>query len=319
MRCRHIRVQVRLWQTSADTRCKHEKTCQGPQRTREEVEDGEEEAQAKLASREETSKLDLAIISQASTSVVTKLVSGIQSNPEMVLDVNKLKLHHAIGKEATRHLRGRNIGLKLSVNPGANTLVNWFWLLRDQTVPENHNIMLMHGDPPYAVIRYENQWETRNIEEAMLTVFNSDATKLYVFLDNEANSESYYNRERVSSFRLKFVLHKVMTEALSDGFNSELFCHWKRGVAEQSHWNYMLRRLQRVLLVLWIIAVSEHLPPICKKSGGHEKWYVSYNTRKKFWWRKTCYSLSHKALMQKPELQSIPRHSNVSLTLCLNG
>ncbi len=271
MRCRHIRVQVRLWQTSADTRCRHEKTCQGPQRTREEVEAGEEEAQAKLASREETSKLDLAIISQASTSVVTKLVSGIQSNPEMVLDVNKLKLHHAIGKEATRHLRCRNIGLKLSVNPGANTLVNWFWLLRDQTVPENHNIMLMHGDPPYAVIRYEYQWETRNIEEAMLTVFNSDATKLYVFLNNEANSESYYNRERVSSFRLKFVLHKVMTEALSDGFNSELFCHWKQGVAEQSHWNYMLRRLQRVLLVLWIIAVSEHLPPICKKSGGHEK------------------------------------------------
>jgi len=104
------------------------------------VEAGEEEAQAKLASTEEASKLDLAII-------VTKLVSGIQSNPEMVLDVNKLKLHHAIGKEATRHLRGRNIGLKLSVNPGANTLVNWFWLLRDRTAPENHNIMLMHSDP----------------------------------------------------------------------------------------------------------------------------------------------------------------------------
>lgn len=88
---------------SADTRCRHEKTCQGPQRTREEVEAGAEEAQAKLASREETSKLDLALISQASTSVVQKLVFGIQSNPEMVLDVNKLKLHHAIGKEATRH------------------------------------------------------------------------------------------------------------------------------------------------------------------------------------------------------------------------
>ena len=73
---------------SAETRCRHEKTCQGPQRTREEVEAGEEEAQAKLASTEEASKLDLAIISQASTSVVTKLVSGIQSNPEMVLDVN---------------------------------------------------------------------------------------------------------------------------------------------------------------------------------------------------------------------------------------
>jgi len=65
-------------------------------------------------------------------------------------------------------------------------------------------------------------------------VFNSDATKLYAFLDNEANLESNDNRERVSSFRLKFVLHKVMTEAQSDGV-SELFCHWKQGVAEQLH------------------------------------------------------------------------------------
>ena len=220
---------------SADTRCRHEKTCQGPQRTREEVEAGAEEAQAKLASREETSKLDLALISQASTSVVQKLVFGIQSNPEMVLDVNKLKLHHAIGKEATRHLRGRNIGLKLSANPGANTLVNWFWLLRDQTLPENLNIMLLYGNPPYAVIRYEDQWETRNVEEALLTVFNSDAMKLYVFLDSEANLASDNDRDRVSNFRLKFVLHKVMAEALSDGVNSELFCHWKQGVAEQLH------------------------------------------------------------------------------------
>ena len=252
---------------SADTRCRHEKTCQGPQRTRKEVEAGEAEAQAKLASKEETSKMDLALISQASTSVVTKLVSGIQSNPEMVLDVNKLKLHHAIGKEATRHLRGRNIGLKLSVNPGANTLVNYFWLLRDQTVPENHNIMLMHGDPPYAVFRYENQWETRNIE-ALLTVFNSDAIKLYVFLDNEANSGSYDNRERVSSFRLKFVLHKFMAEAMSDGVNNELFCHLKQGVAEQLHkvtLELYAEEATQSFASLWMIAVSKHMPPIGKK------------------------------------------------------
>lgn len=87
-----------------------------------------EETQAKLASKEETSKLDLAIISRASTSVATKLVTGIQCNPDMVLDVNKLPLHHAIGKEATTHLRGKNIGLLLSANPGANTIVKWFWL-----------------------------------------------------------------------------------------------------------------------------------------------------------------------------------------------
>ncbi len=86
----------------------------------------------------------------------------------------------------------------------------------------------------------------------------------------------------------------------------------------RSHWSYMLRRLQRVLLALWIIAVSKHMPPICKRSRRHEKWYVSYNTRKKFWWRKTYYSPSHKGLMHKPGLQSIPRHNNVSLMLCLN-
>ena len=77
-----------------------------------------EEAQAKTASKEETSKLDLAIISRASTMVAIKLVFGIQCNPEMVLGVNKLKLHHAIAKEATAHLSGKNIGLLLSANPG---------------------------------------------------------------------------------------------------------------------------------------------------------------------------------------------------------
>ncbi|DBA96409.1 TPA: hypothetical protein ACH3X1_015305 [Trebouxia sp. C0004] len=102
---------------SEETRPKHENICNGPQPTREELQAENEEAQAKLASKEETSKLDLAIISRASTSVATKLVSGIQCNPEMVLDVNKLKLHHAVGKEATAHLRGKNIGLLLSASP----------------------------------------------------------------------------------------------------------------------------------------------------------------------------------------------------------
>jgi len=65
---------------SEETRRKHETNCRGPHRTLEEVEAGEQDAQAELASREETSKLDLAIISQASTSAVTKLVFDMQSN-----------------------------------------------------------------------------------------------------------------------------------------------------------------------------------------------------------------------------------------------
>lgn len=63
------------------------------------MEAGQEDVQAELANTEEASKLYMAITSQASTSIVTKLVSDMQSNPEMVLDVNKLKLDHAIEKK----------------------------------------------------------------------------------------------------------------------------------------------------------------------------------------------------------------------------
>ena len=218
---------------SEKTRRKHENICNGPQPTREELQAENEEAQAKLASKEETSKLDLAIISRASTSVATKLVSGIQCNPEMVLDVNKLKLHHAVGKEATAHLRGKNLGLLLSASPGANTIVKWFWLLRDWSEPANHNIMLMRGDSPYAIIYYEQEWKRMDIEDALLTVFRADATKLYNFLAREAESDD--NQERVNRFRMDFVLGRFMSEALSGGKNGELFNHWKQGVAEQLH------------------------------------------------------------------------------------
>ena len=179
----------------------------------------------------------------------------------MVLDVHKLKLHHAIGKEATRHLRGRNIGLKLSVNPGANTLVNYFWLSRDQTVPENHNIMLMHGDPPYAVIRYEYQWETRNIEEALSTVFNSDAIKLYVFLDNGVIWRPREGQQFQAEVWQRQRQCQMASTANYSGTGSKV---WQSSCT-RSHWDYMLRRLQRVLLALWIIAVSKHMPPIGKK------------------------------------------------------
>jgi len=219
---------------SEETRRKHETNCRGPHRTLE-VEAGEEDAQAELANREEASKLDLAIISQASTSAVTKLVSELQSNPEMVLDVNKLKLHHAIGKKATGHLRDKNTGLQLSANPGAHTLVKWFWLLRGRNKPTNHNIMLMRGDSPHAMIYFEEVWKRLDIEEALWTLFRADAIKLYDLLAREAESYEGVNHERVYTFRMDFVLSRCMNEAKSGGINGELFSHWKQAVAEQLH------------------------------------------------------------------------------------
>ena len=153
----------------------------------------------------------------------------------LVLDINKLKLHHAIGKEATRHLREKNTGLQLSASPGAHTLVKWFWLLRGRNEPANHNIMLMRGDSPHTMIHFEEVWKRLDIEEALWTVFRADAIKLYDFPAREAESYEGVNHERVYTFRMDFVLSRCMNEAKSGGINGELFSHWKQAVAEQLH------------------------------------------------------------------------------------
>ena len=181
------------------------------------MEAGEEDAQAELANREEASKLDLAITSQASYLAVTKVVSDMQSNPEMVLDVNKLKLHHAIGKEGTGHLRDKSSGLQLYANPGAYTRVKWFWLLRGWNKPANHNIMLMRGDSPHAMIYFEEVCKRLDIEKALWIVFSADAIKLYDFLAREAESHEGVNRERVYTFSMDFVMSRCMKEAKSGG------------------------------------------------------------------------------------------------------
>lgn len=72
--------------------------------------------QVQLTNKEERSKLNMTLVGHASASAFTKLVRNIQSNPDKVLDVSQLELHHAIGKEATDHLRGRNIGNQLTDN-----------------------------------------------------------------------------------------------------------------------------------------------------------------------------------------------------------
>ena len=90
---------------SADTRRNHEKTCDGPRKTREELQIENTSLQAQLINQEEASNQQMAI---ASVSAVSKLVSNIQSNPERVLNVDELKIHHAVGEETTRHLKGQD-------------------------------------------------------------------------------------------------------------------------------------------------------------------------------------------------------------------
>lgn len=85
----------------------------------------------------------MAIASSASVSAVSKLVSNIQSNPERVLNVDELKIHHAVGEEATRHLKGQEIGLKLSSKLAEDAFEKWLWLLREHDLSENHNIFLV--------------------------------------------------------------------------------------------------------------------------------------------------------------------------------
>ena len=206
---------------STETRRNHEKGCSGPETTREEL-------QAQLTNQEETNKLNMALVSHATTSAVTKLVCNIQSNPEKVLDVSQLELHHAVGKEATEHLRGRNIGDQLSSFRSVDVLVRWFWLLRGDNLSHNHNILLMHGDLAYAVICNEEGWKTYDTEAALLVVFRADVTKLYNFLGTDLENTS----KRVEDFKNDFVLHTVMAELMVSESKGPFFSRWKQAITE---------------------------------------------------------------------------------------
>ena len=148
----------------------------------------------------------MAIASSASVSAVSKLVSNIQSNPERVLNVDELKIHHAVGEEATRHLKGQEFGLKLSSKSAEDAFEKWFWLLREHDLSENHNILLVPG--MQAVLCLQEGWTTFDTEVALLTVFRSDVKKLYDFLGTNAENVS----ETVANFRMDDVLHKAMAE-----------------------------------------------------------------------------------------------------------
>jgi hypothetical protein len=75
------------------------------------------------------------------------------SQPHKGFDASKLVPHQAVGKENTEHLRGFNISTHfLDFTPGTDKLVKRFWLLRGQKHPENHNILLVPGDPKHALM-----------------------------------------------------------------------------------------------------------------------------------------------------------------------
>ena len=78
------------------------------------------------------------------------------SKPHKEFDASKLAVHQPVGKETTKHLKGRENIASLSqhflnLTPGIDKLVEWFWLLHGQNHPENHNILLVPDDPKHAL------------------------------------------------------------------------------------------------------------------------------------------------------------------------
>ena len=137
---------------SADTRLNHEKICKGVQATREELQIEKTALQAQLTNQVETSNQHMAVASSASVSAV-KAVCDIMSKPHKEFDASKLAVHQPVGKETTKHFKGSSLSQHfLNLTPGIDKLVKWFWLLRGQDHPENHNILLVPGDPKHALI-----------------------------------------------------------------------------------------------------------------------------------------------------------------------
>ena len=89
----------------------------------------------------------MAVASSASVSAV-KAVCDIMSKPHKEFDASKLAVHQPVGKETTKHFKGSSLSQHfLNLTPGIDKLVKWFWLLRGQDHPENHNILLVPGEP----------------------------------------------------------------------------------------------------------------------------------------------------------------------------
>ena len=114
--------------------------------------DREHSLQAQLTNQEEASNQHMAIASQASVSAV-KAVCDIMSKPHKKFDASKLVVHQPEGKETTEHVKGSSLSRQfLAFTPGIDKLVIWFWLLCGRDHPENHNLLLVPGNPKPALI-----------------------------------------------------------------------------------------------------------------------------------------------------------------------
>ena len=216
---------------SADTRLNHEKVCKGVQATREELQIEKTALQAQLTNQVETRNQHMAVASSASVSAV-KAVCDIMSKPHKEFDASKLAVHQPEGKETTKHFKGSSLNQHfLNLTPGIDKLVKWFWLLRGQDHPENHNILLVPGDPKHALICRKGGWQTCDTYEALFEVFSKDVTMLYDKLGSEL-----CEYEVIHDFKFEYLTHKVMADMTSENRNSTIFKSWQQSItADLSH------------------------------------------------------------------------------------
>jgi len=213
---------------SSDTRRNHEMICKGAQATLEELQIENTSLQAQLTNQEEASNQHMAVASQASVSAV-KAVCDIMSKPHKEFDASKLVVHQPEGKETTEHLKGSSLSRHfLDFTPGIDKLVIWFWLLCGRDHPENHNILLVPGNPKHALICREGGWKLCDRDEALFEVFSKDVMMLYDKLGSELCSKS----AEIRDFKFDYLTHKVMADMNSESRNSTTFKLWQPSITE---------------------------------------------------------------------------------------
>ena len=215
---------------SKDTLRKHERTCTGPKKTREELQLDNTDLQNQISIQADASNQQMAIASNAST-LAAKAMYNIMSQPHKEFDANQLVLRKPVGLENTSHLKGSDLSTWFpNLTPGIDKLVKWFWLLRGREHPENHNILLPPGDPSIALICGKGEWQSSNLDKALFEVFSSDAVALY----DKVGSQSSDSAE-VCHFKNEFLLHQVMAGANAEACQSVIFKTWKQAVSKDLH------------------------------------------------------------------------------------
>ena len=221
--CKHCAKPLK----SKDTLRNHERTCSGPNKTREELQLDHTILHAQMSMQADASNQQMAIASDAST-LAAKAVYDIMSQPHKEYDAKQLVLHHSVGSENTSHLKGSSLSTWFpNLTPGIDKLVKWFWLLRGPEHPENHNILLPPGDPSIALICRKGNWQACNSDKALFEVYSSDTVALY----NKMGSGSS-DSVQMCNFRNEFVLHKVMAGVNAEGCKSVMFNTWKQAITK---------------------------------------------------------------------------------------